>query len=560
MKFEEFPFNVPDSKKISKQLSQVTNELVNAKDGKDALKAFNRYEKICRVFGNDATNIQVHFTFDTKNETYAKAQTTLNEVGPLIQNYSLAFEKALISSKFRPYLEEKLGSYLFKMYEESIKTFNEKIIPDLIEESKLVDKYDALIASAQINFDSKVLNLPQLGKYMENKDREVRKGATIARDKFLLSIEGEIEDIYDQLVHLRDKMAKELGYKNYIELGYKKLGRLDYDANDVAIYREEIRRVVTPLAKKINKERLIRIGISKPYSYDMSLDYVDGNPTPKGGKDYLVGEARKMYHAMSVDTDVFFNFMVDNHLMDLEARSGKQSGGYMTYFPLYKCPFIFSNFNGTSGDVDVLTHEFGHAFQAYESKNIKISEYQSPTLESCEIHSMSMEFFAYPFMDKFFDNAKRYRHSHLASAISFLPYGVTVDEFQHFVYENPDCGKEARKSKWLEIEKKYTPYKVNRGSKFLSHGSRWMLQGHIFSTPFYYIDYTLAQVLAFEFHNEDVANHEKAWKKYIKLCKLGGRYPFQQLIKKAHLKNPFKKGTLRRIIKPLVKELEDNKE
>lgn len=560
MKFEEFPFSIPDAKQITKKLAKVTNELVNAPDEKSALRSFKKFEKIGQVYQNDATNISVHFTLDTSNEEYKKASDKMNEISPIIRNSSLEFIKALLKSKYRPYLESKLGSYLFKMYEESLKTFDEKIIPDLVEESKLVDEYNALIASAQIPFDGKVLNLPQLGKYFESKDREVRKAATEAREKFLVSMEDKAGEIFDKLVHLRDKMAKELGYKNYVDLGYKKLGRLDYDSSDVAIYRDEIKRVITPLAKKLNRERLIRIGIDKPYCYDMALDYLDGNPTPKGGKDYLVSEAKKMYHTMSEDTDVFFNFMIDSHLMDLEARKGKQSGGYTTYFPLYKSPFIFSNFNGTSGDVDVLTHEFGHAFQAYESRNMKISEYQSPTLESCEIHSMSMEFFAYPFMDKFFANAKRYRHSHMTSALTFLPYGVTVDEFQHFVYENPNVSPAERKAKWLEIEKKYTPYKVNKGSGFLSRGGRWMLQGHIFEVPFYYIDYTIAQVIAFEFHNEDLINHDKTWTKYIKLCKLGGRYPFQELIKKAHLKNPFKKGTISRLIKPLLKELEDNKQ
>ena len=441
------------------------------------------------------------------------------------------------------------------MYENSEKTFDESIIPLLIEENKLVSKYDSLIASAKIKFDGKVLNLPQMAKYMQNPDREIRKAASKAYYKFTSKIEPELADIYDKLVHIRHEMALKLGFKNFVELGYRRLGRLDYDSNDVAIYREQIRKAVTPIAKKLNKIRLERIGVKKPYCYDMALSYPDGNPTPIGGKDVLVDAAKKMYGEMSEDTNVFFNFLVDNELMDLEAKPGKQSGGYMTYFPLYKCPFIFSNFNGTSGDVDVLTHEFGHAFQAYESKDIKISEYQAPTLEACEIHSMSMEFFAYPWMHLFFDNPARYKEDHLSSAISFLPYGVSVDEFQHFVYENPNATKEERNAKWLEIEKKYTPYKSNKGSKFLLNGSRWMLQGHIFASPFYYIDYTFAQVFAFSFHNLDVINHEKAWDRYINLCKLGGRYPFVELVKHAKLSNPFSKGFVKKNIKPLLKEL-----
>lgn len=555
MKFSEFPFNVPNIEQIKENAIKLINEFVNAKSEKEALKIFFKYSDFEKVIANDFTNISVHFTIDTTNETYKAANSVLEEISPVVSGLSNEFHKALLKSPYRSYLEKKLGSYLFKMYENSEKTFDEAIIPLLIEENKLVSKYDSLIASAKIKFDGKVLNLPQMAKYMQNPDREVRKAASKAYYKFTCSIEDELADIYDKLVHIRHEMALKLGFKNFIELGYRRLGRLDYNSEDVAIYREQIRKAVTPIAKKLNKIRLERIGVKKPYCYDMSLSYPDGNPTPIGGKDVLVDAANKMYSEMSEDTKYFFNFLVDNELMDLEAKPGKQSGGYMTYFPLFKCPFIFSNFNGTSGDVDVLTHEFGHAFQAYESKDIKISEYQSPTLEACEIHSMSMEFFAYPWMHLFFDNPARYKEDHLSSAISFLPYGVSVDEFQHFVYENPNATKEERNAKWLEIEKKYTPYKSNKGSKFLLNGSRWMLQGHIFASPFYYIDYTFAQVFAFEFHNLDMVDHNKAWDKYITLCKLGGRYPFVELVKHAKLSNPFKRGFVKKNIKPLLKEL-----
>ena len=264
-----------------------------------------------------------------------------------------------------------------------------------------------------------------------------------------------------------------------------------------------------------------------------------------------------MYKKLSPDTDYFFNFMVDHHLLFLDAKPGKNSGGYMTYFPVHECPIIFSNFNGTSGDVDVLTHEFGHSFQAYVARNIKIPEYRAPTMESCEIDSMSMEFFAEPYMDLFFAEPDKYRYLHLADSISFLPYGVTVDEFQHWVYEHPNATPDERDAAWHELEKKYTPWKVEleKDCPFMLKGRRWLIQSHIFSSPFYYIDYTLAQVCAFEFFNLDRKNHSSAWKKYMKLCKLGGKYPFQTLLAKVGLKSPFAEGTLKKTINPLKKVL-----
>jgi M3 family oligoendopeptidase len=284
--------------------------------------------------------------------------------------------------------------------------------------------------------------------------------------------------------------------------------------------------------------------------------FKSGNPIPLGTTDEKVEHAKEMYKQLSPDTDYFFNFMVDHHLLFLDAKPGKQSGGYMTYFPVHKCPIIFSNFNGTSGDVDVLTHEFGHSFQAYLARNIKVPEYRSPTMESCEIDSMSMEFFAEPYMDFFFAVPDKYRYAHLAQSIEFLPYGVTVDEFQHWIYANPNATPEERDAEWEALEQKYTPYKT-KAKKAMGWTSvpRWLTQGHIFASPFYYIDYTLAQVLAFEFFNLDRKNHAKAWKKYLKLCKMGGKYPFVTLVTKDGLKSPFAAGVLKKTIRPLRKVL-----
>jgi M3 family oligoendopeptidase len=289
----------------------------------------------------------------------------------------------------------------------------------------------------------------------------------------------------------------------------------------------------------------------------MGILFADGNPIPKGDTQDKIESAKKMYDELSPETSYFFRFMADHHVLDLEAKPGKQTGGYMTYFPNYKIPFIFSNFNGTSGDVDVLTHEFGHSFQAYMARNIRVPEYRCPTMESAEIDSMSMEFFAEPWMDLFFDDPLKYRYQHLADSISFLPYGVTVDEFQHWVYENPEATPAERDAKWHELEEKYTPYKVAcyKDCKYMAEGHRWLTQGHIFASPFYYIDYTLAQVMAFQFFNLDRKNHKLAWRRYLKLCKLGGKLPFVSLVRKDGMKSPFDEGVMKKTIAPLVRQL-----
>ncbi|HEY0262462.1 MAG TPA: M3 family metallopeptidase, partial [Chitinophagales bacterium] len=216
---------------------------------------------------------------------------------------------------------------------------------------------------------------------------------------------------------------------------------------------------VVPLSTELRKRQAKRLGVHALNYYDVPLNFLSGNPTPKGNPDWILDNGKKMYAELSPETKEFFDFMTEYELLDLVNKKNKQAGGYCTHFSKYKAPFIFSNFNGTSHDVDVLTHEAGHAFQCYQSRNQDIEEYLFPTYEACEIHSMSMEFFAWGWMDKFFqEDEAKYKFQHLASAILFLPYGCAVDEFQHIVYENPEFTPQQRNEAWLEVEKKYRPW------------------------------------------------------------------------------------------------------
>ncbi len=556
-KFEDWPFRVPNWQKVLTKIDELTDAFIHAKDEKEALKAFKAMSRFNEKVNDQLTHISVLFSLDTRNPKYKKANDAMDENSPLIGAKNQRFAKALVESPYRPFLEKKLGCFLFTMYDYSLKAFDERVIEECIEENKLVSEYNACIASAEVSFNGEIYNLPQMGKFMTNVDRKVREEASKAYYSYLETIKGKLEDIYDRLVKVRDKMAKKLGYSSYTELGYIRMNRFDYTPEEVASYREAIHDFVTPLASKIAHDQARRLHVHSLKVYDLNVQFLDGNPIPLGSTEDKVEAAKKMYHVLSPETDYFFHFMVDHHLLFLEAKPGKQSGGYMTYFPIEECAIIFSNFNGTSGDVDVLTHEFGHSFQAFLAKDIKIPEYHMPTMEACEIDSMSMEFFAEPYMDLFFEDPKKYCYLHLADSISFLPYGVTVDEFQHWVYENPNATAEQRNAKWHELELKYTPWKVKayEGCSYMMEGCRWLTQSHIFASPFYYIDYTLAQVVAFQFFNLDRKNHEKAWKKYLKLCRLGGKYPFRTLLKKAGLKDPFDEGTLKKTITPLKKVL-----
>lgn len=554
MKFKDYKYVRPNVDEICLKTEEITNIIKNATDVNVIVEAIKTLNTMNSEYSTVANLAFIRNSIDTTDEFYEKEVEFLNEEGVKAESKNNELTKVLVNHPLRKELEKVYGSYWFKQMELSLRCFDDSIMEDLVTESKLSISYDKLMAGAKIEFDGKINNLAQMKVYTSSVDRETRIKAFKAINKFLFDNSEEIDDIYDKLVKTRHKIALKLGYENYIELGYAKMGRTDYDAKMVANYRKQVLDCVVPVANNIFKENAKRIGVEDFKYYDTSLMFLDGNPTPKGTKDELVEKALKMYTEMSAETKKFFEFMTEHELLDLESKPGKANGGYCTYIPDYKSPFIFANFNGTSGDVDVLTHEAGHALMAYCSKEtIENPDLLWPTSEACEIHSMSMEFFAYPWMEDFFkEDTKKYKVFHMSGAITFIPYGVCVDHFQHLVYANPEATPAERRKMWSDLEKMYTPWRNMEGLEAYQQGMLWFQQGHIFSSPFYYIDYTLAQVCALEFYLDSLENKEDAFNRYLKLCKLGGSKSFLELIAEVGINNPFNDGSIKKIIDKLL--------
>jgi len=558
MKFNEYKYEHLDLEKIKKIFSELIESFEKAENVEGQVNAFDEIIKLRNHIETMQTLVSVRHSIDTNDEFYDKENEYMDEISPILFGFTNDFYKALVNSKFKDELVKKYGKFLFDLAENTLKTFSPEIIPDAQEENRLSSKYSKLIASAKIDFDGKELNLSQMVPYTQSKDRNVRIEAAKKVAQFFAENQDEFDNIYDSLVKVRTRMAQKMGYKNFVEFGYKQLSRLEYDAKMVESYRKQVLENIVPLHTELRERQGKRLGVDKLKFYDEAIKFNSGNADPHGSPEWILNNGKTMYKELSKETDEFFTFMTENNLLDLLSKKGKMSGGYCTYIPEHKAPFIFANFNGTSHDIDVLTHEAGHAFQVYQSRGFEVPEYLWPSYEACEIHSMSMEFLTWPWMDLFFENdTDKYKFIHLSEALLFIPYGVTVDEFQHWVYENPEVTPKERREKWIEIEKKYLPTRDYGEVEELKNGIFWFRQGHIFSSPFYYIDYTLAQVCAFQFWIKSRENREKAWKDYLNLCKLGGSKPFFELMKSANLKNPFEEGTLAFVI-PKIKEYLDN--
>ncbi|WP_455540102.1 M3 family oligoendopeptidase [Terrisporobacter sp.] len=555
MKFKDYKYERPNYDEIKKSFLELVDKINNSQTYDEQKLYITELNNIRKHIETMSTLASIRNSINTADEFYDKEQNYWDEQGPLYTELNSDFYKAIVNSKFKEEIKKGYSEQFYKICEYSLKSFSPEIISDLQEENKLMSKYTKLLASAKINFKGEELNLSGLYKYMLSNDRNEREESSKAYYNYFGEHEEEFDEIYDELVHIRHNMAKKLGFKNFVELGYIRMDRTDYNPQMVVNLRKQILEYIVPLCNELYEKQAKRLNLNKLTYIDENLEFLDGNATIKGDSKYIIENGIKMYKELSKETKEFFDFMLENELMDLETKHNKSAGGYCTYIPDYKAPFIFSNFNGTSEDMDVLTHEAGHAFQLYMSRDIDMQEINFPTLDSCEIHSMSMEFITYPWMETFFkEDSDKYKFAHLTSAIKFLPYGVVVDEFQHIVYENPDMTKDGRKKVWRDLEKKYLPHRDYEDNEILERGCWYFKQGHIFKDPFYYIDYVLAQICAFQFLKKMEEDRVSGWSDYLKICKVGGRQSFLQIVETGNLISPFDD----KCIKFIIKNLENN--
>lgn len=548
--FHDIKAPTPTFDTVAAEYAQLNAALDAAATTEQRLTVVREWDQLRRNLATWESLVHLRFEQDTRNEQYKQDREYLDELNPKLTELEVAMKRKLVESPYREPLEAELGPTAFALWGCEILTYDPVIEQDMVAESKLQADYTELLASAKFDFQGETLNLSGIAKFGQHPDRQVRRDALKLTWDWFAESGAKLDDIYDRLVKQRTSMARKLGFDNFIQLGYKRMNRIDYDQDDVDQYRAEVRQHVVPLCQEIYRWQQQQLGVDKLRWYDEPLFDPAGNPKPQGEHDWLIEQAKAMFDEMGGGLGEFFRMMVDSHLIDLKMREGKAGGGFCTDFASYKVPYIFANFNGTKGDVEVFTHEMGHAFQGYMSRDQKIRDYVWPTYESCEIHSMSLEFLTWPHMEKFFgaEGAERFRRIHLIQSILFLPYGVSVDHFQHEVYAHPDATPAERHAMWRELERVYLPQRDYDAIDYLEKGGRWQLQRHIYGSPFYYIDYTLAQCCALQFWLRAEENFSQAMDDYVALCRRGGEAPFTQLVRGAALTSPFEPGCLENVV------------
>lgn len=554
--FQEIEYVRPDFEAVRKGTEQYISDIKNAKSYEELRSIVLEHEEESKKFHFMHDVAYIRNCVDTRDAFYEQEMTNFYEQFGKMSILNQDATKALLASPYLDEYKKEFGENLVKKMELRLALTNPEIIEDSILESKLCQEYHRVIAACTTEYDGKQCNFPTLLKYMGSVDRAERKAAFELWAKMYEDVSGKLDEIYDKLVEVRSRMAEKLGFDSYITNIYAQMGRMDYKPEDVKEFRKAVKKYLVPLCERLFAEQAKRIGVEKLTWYDEKLTDLDGNATPIGGKEEMIGWAQEMYRELSPETGEFFDFMVEHELYDLDSKLGKQPGGYCAFLAMEKAPFIFANFNGTSSDMDVLTHEAGHAFEAYTASRIyPLSAMVWATSEINEIHSMAMEYFTYPWMEKFFgDMADKYRVRHLEQSLEAVPYMICVDEIQHRQFEEHLDAK-GRRRVWKELEHTYMPWRSYDGNEFLENGGFWMQKLHIFVNPFYYVDYALAQMGAFEFYKKMCENRETAWADYVKLCQSGGSRGYFANLEHAGLGNPFKEETIKGVAEFLEKKL-----
>lgn len=556
VKISEIKYVRPDKQQVLDQLANFKTRFQNAKTIEEFYAVHDEYKEYDEKMGTNIRIAFIRFTQDTRNEFYAAEQDFLDEIGPEISVASAEISRCYLESPFRAELEKRFPKVLFTNLQMAVDAHDPRIVAERVEENKLTTAYAKLLSTIVIDFNGEKLPLSGISKYFAHEDRELRKAAYMAFGQAIEDSKEQLDELYDKLVKVRTAMGRKLGFDGFSPLGYLQMQRNCYTKEDIAKFRANVLKYLVPLASKIRAKVGKDLCIDKQYIYDNTV-FTKAEPKPIGTPDELFKKASKMYNEMSDETGKLFDAMVQSECFDVMSREGKSGGGYCEGLPAYKLPFIFSNWNGSAGDIDVLTHEFGHALEFYKSFFIESDFLSSISMETAEVHSMSMEFLAYPWIDLFFgDRTAEYKFGHIGGAVTFIPYGTIVDYFQQTCYDNPDMTPAERNDFYNKLEKQFLPHMTTEGVPAIQDGRRWQRQAHIYESPFYYIDYCLAQFTALQFLALSQDNYKETFEKYNKFLNYGGTKTFVELLDACGLMSPFEEESFKLVVASCEKILE----
>ena len=558
-KFSDLQYKETDYQSLAKMILDLTEKAKKADSPSSLEEILKIYDTEMGEVGYNYTLSYIHSSLDSSDSFWQEALQKESKGNAMLDTTPLL--KAILENKYFSSLEEKYGPVLRDKLNKSIST-GSKAQNERAEEGDLVSKYQREKAMVRINYKGKELSEGEVIPLFESPIREERIQSRKAVAKAFLEKKELFGSMLERLVSLRDTIAKENGFSNYLEYMDINYSRIGYGEKEMDAFVSEVKEYVVPVLSHIFEETRKRLGLEEMTVADISLMFVDGNAKPSGGADVLKEAAKKMYKALSPEMEAFFTGMLDSHSIDVDFSPNKVSGmGFCTDLKKGMYPFVFGNLDGTSWDVTVFTHEVGHAWQSYASdQNLDLTLFREMPLDAVEIPSKTMELFSYPFAEEFFGkDGDKFRFAHFRNAVKEIVAYTSVHELNTWIYTHVGASFDEINEKWMEIQSSYYP-NVSYGEmeEEEKKGAGLLRNMGIFMFPRYLISYVFSEMCAIDLFMEYLKDKDKALDSYNRLCRVGGSKSYPEILSAAGLEPSYKKGRVKDVMEKVKAYLENN--
>ena len=539
--FVPVSLNIDSWNKVEPLFENLLKRSINSK--KELENWMKDRSELNSVMNEDLAWRYIKMNINTKDEKLAKKfHFWIKEISPNLAPYSHKLNIKLIESPFLNELEHEKYNIYLRSVKKQIEIYREENIPLFTEMEAKQQEYGMISAKMTVEFDGKSLTMQQAGLILKDTDREKRKTIYNLIQKRRLEDEEKLDNLYDELIILRQKIAKNAGYNNYRDYMFSAMGRFDYKPEDCFDFHNAISKKIVPIITSFEEKRKKELNYVNYRPWDTAVD-VDGlKPLkPFNGGNELTDLTIKCFSKLRPYFGNCISIMKEMKHLDLESKEGKAPGGFM--YPLHEIgvPFIYMNSVGSQRDLVTMVHEGGHAIHSFLCRNLELTEFKSTPSEVAELASMAMELLSMDHWDTFYENEnelKRAKLEQLEKALGTLPWVAAIDKFQHWVYTNKHTSKE-RKEKWLEIDSELGNQVINWDGQVSSQKIMWQRQLHLYEVPFYYIEYGMAQLGAIAVWRSYKKNGEEAIENYINALKLGYTKSIGEIYKTAGIKFDF---------------------
>ncbi|CAM4137102.1 MULTISPECIES: M3 family oligoendopeptidase [Bacillus cereus group] len=544
---------------LENTLSTLLNEMISSK-----LDLENWLKEQSKVIWEIEEQLRAHYIAFQCNTDDEKIKDTFEHdqqfVKPLLKRYQNLLDNKYLESPFRMELDSNVYGLLDAKIKNAQKLFCEENIELEVKEDKLVTEYFEITGGLIGIWDGEEKTITELQSYLQDSNRDIRKKAkTIISEQFL-SVEKELQNILNQLIEIRHQKAKNIQLENYRDYMFKKYERFDYSAKDCYELAESIRKYVVPLKDKILLEKKEKLQVDTLRPWDVSAVTPDQKVLkPIANENDLIEKSTHIFNKLDLEFSTLLNRMYKHDCLDLTSRKGKASGGFCEYLPASQLSFIFMNLNYTQDDIITFIHEMGHSIHNELIKPLKLRQYIEIPAETAELASMTMELFSLNYWDTFYTDKKDLKQAKInffKDVISYLPIMLIVDQFQHWLYENPSHTSEERNEKYLQLQKHYQSSVIHIDGYENWIATSWLPVLHIFEVPFYYIEYAIAQLGALQMYKQYKEDPKQALENYKKALSLGSSKSLTEVYEAAGIRFDFSSETIKELMAFVEKELE----